>query len=100
MFEPATSETTASSRANGLAIVRWLLVSVPREPIWRILNLARGRYAGALGNTPGHLQHWSSRAFQRFVGMQADVRAVRRPLPWTIVLAEKRAGGDPATRST
>jgi hypothetical protein len=30
---------------------------VPREPIWRIGNMARGRYLGDLGNTPGHIQH-------------------------------------------
>ena len=34
----------------------FLLVSVPREPLWRALNLARGKYAPDLGNTPGHLE--------------------------------------------
>ena len=38
----------------------YLLVSVPREPLWRMLNIARGAYLGALGNTPGHIQHWTS----------------------------------------
>ena len=42
---------------------RWLLVSVPREPLWRGLNMARGAYWRALGNTPGHVNHWSKRAF-------------------------------------
>ncbi|MBW3551728.1 MAG: class I SAM-dependent methyltransferase, partial [Proteobacteria bacterium] len=36
-----------------------VVVSTPREPIWRVLNLARGKYVRALGNTPGHVQHWS-----------------------------------------
>src|SRR5690606_565902 len=40
-----------------------LLVSVPREPLWRILNVARGAYLKDLGNTPGHVNHWSKRAF-------------------------------------
>ena len=31
-------------------------VSVPREPIWRAANMARGKYLGALGNTPGPRQ--------------------------------------------
>ena len=31
-----------------------LLVSVPREPLWRGLNMARGAYLKDLGNTPGH----------------------------------------------
>ncbi len=69
---------------------RQVLVSVPREPMWRALNLARGSYVTALGNTPGHLQHWSRRAFTRFVAQQARVVDVRSPVPWTIVLAEKR----------
>ncbi|MBA3437455.1 MAG: class I SAM-dependent methyltransferase, partial [Thermoleophilaceae bacterium] len=34
---------------------RWLLASVPREPLWRGLNMARGSYWGSLGNTPGHV---------------------------------------------
>ena len=44
---------------------RWLLVSVPREPLWRGLNLARGAYVRDLGNTPGHLNHWCRRALRR-----------------------------------
>ena len=35
---------------------RHLLVSVPREPLWRMLNMARGSYWSALGNTPGPSQ--------------------------------------------
>ena len=38
-----------------------LLVSVPREPLWRALNVARGAYLRELGNTPGHVNHWSKR---------------------------------------
>ena len=43
--------------------LRHLLVSVPREPLWRGLNMARGAYLKDLGNTPGHLNHWSKRSF-------------------------------------
>lgn len=69
---------------------RWVIASVPREPIWRVLNLARLKYVTALGNTPGHLNHWSADAFSRFVSQKAPVRARRTPLPWTMVLAEVR----------
>ena len=65
----------------------FLLVSVPREPVWRVGNMARGRYLGDLGNTPGHVQHWSRRGFVREVAKVADVVEVRAPLPWTMVLA-------------
>jgi SAM-dependent methyltransferase len=63
------------------------LLSVPREPIWRAGNMARGRYVRDWGNTPGHVNHWSARAFERFVGTQFDVEAVAHPLPWTMVRA-------------
>ncbi len=45
-----------------------LLVSVPREPLWRGLNMARGAYIKELGNTPGHLNHWSRKAFVELLG--------------------------------
>ena len=35
---------------------RHIVLSVPREPIWSTLNMARGKYWHALGNTPGHIQ--------------------------------------------
>lgn len=63
-----------------------LLVSVPREPIWRALNMARGAYWSALGNTPGHLNHWSRRGIVELLGGVGEVVEVRTPLPWTLVL--------------
>ena len=68
---------------------KYLICSVPREPLWRILNVARGKYWGSLGNTPGHLQHWSSRKFQQLIRQEFVIEEVRQPLPWTFVLARK-----------
>jgi 2-polyprenyl-3-methyl-5-hydroxy-6-metoxy-1,4-benzoquinol methylase len=65
----------------------WLLVSVPREPLWRALNMARGAYWRSLGNTPGHLNHWSQRAFVSMLERYGTVQEVRSPFPWTMVLA-------------
>ena len=67
-----------------------LIVSVPREPLWRMLNVARGRYWAALGNTPGHLQHWSARGFLALLEDHVEVREVRTPLPWTMALCRRR----------
>ena len=64
----------------------WLLASVPREPLWRALNLARFSYVGELGNTPGHLNHWSKRNFVRFLTRRFEVIELRSPTPWTMVL--------------
>ena len=65
---------------------RHLLVSVPREPLWRGLNMARGAYLSELGNTPGHLNHWSGRAFVRLLGDYGEVIEIRSPFPWTMLL--------------
>jgi 2-polyprenyl-3-methyl-5-hydroxy-6-metoxy-1,4-benzoquinol methylase len=63
-----------------------LLVSVPREPLWRMLNLARGAYWSARGNTPGHLNHWSKRSIVELLSRHGEVVEVRSPFPWTMVL--------------
>lgn len=63
-----------------------LLVSVPREPLWRMLNMARGAYLSDLGNTPGHLNHWSRRSFVRLLSRHGQVVEVRSPFPWTMLL--------------
>jgi 2-polyprenyl-3-methyl-5-hydroxy-6-metoxy-1,4-benzoquinol methylase len=68
-----------------------LIASVPREPLWRILNVARGRYWSELGNTPGHLQHWSASAFTAMLAQRFDVVEVRNPPPWTMALCRVRA---------
>jgi SAM-dependent methyltransferase len=65
---------------------RWLLVSVPREPLWRGLNLARGAYLRDLGNTPGHLNHWSKRSFVALLSRYGEVVQARSPFPWTMLL--------------
>jgi 2-polyprenyl-3-methyl-5-hydroxy-6-metoxy-1,4-benzoquinol methylase len=65
---------------------RHLLVSVPREPLWRMLNMARGAYWPALGNTPGHLNHWTRRSFVELLSRHGTVVEVRSPFPWTMLL--------------
>jgi 2-polyprenyl-3-methyl-5-hydroxy-6-metoxy-1,4-benzoquinol methylase len=65
---------------------RHLLVSVPREPLWRALNMARGAYLREFGNTPGHLNHWSRRSFEALLGRYGQVQEARSPFPWTMLL--------------
>jgi hypothetical protein len=68
----------------------WAIVSVPREPLWRALNMARLRYVGSFGNTPGHLNHWTRRGFIRFLAPSFEVVDVRAPIPWTMALCRVR----------
>lgn len=65
---------------------RHVLLSTPWEPVWRLLNLARGAYWQALGNTPGHLQHFSRRGLVRLAETRLQIEELRRPLPWTMLL--------------
>lgn len=66
------------------------LLSVPREPVWRALNMSRGAYLKDFGNSPGHLQHWSRGGFLKFIGRALEPVEVRSPLPWTVVLCRPR----------
>ena len=70
---------------------RHVLLSTPREPLWRVLNMARGHYLGALGNTPGHVQHWSRSGLARLARTELRLLAERRPVPWTMLLGAPRA---------
>ena len=65
-----------------------LLVSVPREPLWRALNVARGAYVKDLGNTPGHVNHWSRRSFEALLARHGEVVETRSPFPWTMVAGQ------------
>ena len=67
-----------------------LLVSVPHEPLWRALNMARGAYLKDLGNTPGHLNHWSRKAFVTLLERHGTVEETRSPFPWTMLLVRRK----------
>lgn len=62
------------------------ILSVPREPVWRLVNVARGAYLRSLGNTPGHVNHWSTKGFLSLVSRYGEVEVVRSPFPWTMVV--------------
>jgi 2-polyprenyl-3-methyl-5-hydroxy-6-metoxy-1,4-benzoquinol methylase len=79
-------EPTAVLAEMARVASRWLLVSVPREPLWRALNMARGAYLRDLGNTPGHLNHWSKRSFARLLDRYGETVELCSPLPWTMAL--------------
>lgn len=83
--EKAISEIYRILKKGGYA-----LLSVPNEPIWRILNVLRGKYIKDLGNTPGHVNHWSARAFKKFLE-KSELKVVKdiSPFPWTMVVVKK-----------
>ncbi len=68
---------------------RYCLFSVPNEPWWRMANALRGRYLSDLGNTPGHIQHWSAKDFRSLISEYFTIIKVQEPFPWTMVLAQR-----------
>lgn len=69
----------------------YMILGVPREPIWRALNMSRGKYLKDFGNTPGHLNHWSSTKLVKYLEKHFGVvESIKTPLPWTIVLVGKK----------
>jgi len=70
----------------------YVLVSVPYEPIWRILNLIRGKYVRSFGNTPGHLNHWNIPEFRRLL-TNPDFTIVEQnyPFPWQMILLNRKS---------
>lgn len=66
-----------------------ILISVPNEPIWRISNIIRGKYLKDLGNTPGHINHFSKADIIKMVKCYGTIQIVKSPFPWTMILFEK-----------
>lgn len=71
---------------------KYIFISVPREPLWRFLNMARVKYITSLGNTPGHVNHWGKKELIKWINSLDDdwsVVRVSNPLPWTMVLLQR-----------
>lgn len=68
---------------------RALLLSVPNEPGWRISHVLAGRNLRSLGNSPGHINHWSRRSFLGLVSELGNARA-ESVFPWTLAVVDLR----------
>ncbi|MBN1122374.1 MAG: class I SAM-dependent methyltransferase [Anaerolineae bacterium] len=79
-YEKALSELVRVSK-------KYIVISVPNEPLWRILNMMRGKYLRGFGNTPTHVNHWSPPALKKLVSQYAEVQKIYLPIPWIILVA-------------
>jgi SAM-dependent methyltransferase len=69
---------------------RRLILTVPAEPWFQIINLARGRDLIRLGNHPEHVNHWNEKTFAAFVDSAARVVSTKTVFPFVVVTAEPR----------
>jgi len=68
---------------------KYVLLSVPNEPLFTLQRIFRGLNIKHLGNHPEHIQHWSDKAFKKFVSPVLEIVTIETPLPWTLVVAKK-----------
>lgn len=69
---------------------KFLILSVPNEPLFTIQRIVRGKNMLKLGAHPEHIQHWTSGSFEKFVSKICSVKDVQTPLPWILVIAQKK----------
>lgn len=74
----------------GRVAKRFVYLSVPQEPWFRLGNLGRGRHLRRLGNHPEHINLWTRASFVRFVNSRLTVDKVVPSFPWTIIRARVR----------
>ena len=68
---------------------KYILISVPNEPYFRIANILRLKYLKDVGNTPGHRNHWSKKSFRLFLSTHGlKIKEIKCSTLWTIVLCE------------
>ena len=69
---------------------RRLVLTVPAEPWFQLINLARGRDFIRLGNHPEHINHWNEKTFVEFVSAYAKIVSAKTIFPFVVVTAEPR----------
>lgn len=67
-----------------------IVISTPNEPMWRMLNCLRLKYIKDFGNTPGHINHWSSQELKKLVSKYFDIIEMKNPLPWNMIYAKNK----------
>ena len=89
VFEHLSEPDTAIEELKKVT-TKYILITVPHEPFFRIANIVRLKYLKDAGNTPGHLNHWSKKSFELFLASHTlKIITVRCSTLWTIVLCEK-----------
>jgi ubiquinone/menaquinone biosynthesis C-methylase UbiE len=72
---------------------KYVLLSVPNEPIFMLSNLIRVKNVSRFGNDIEHINHWSFWGFEKFVkqnsGLKIQIISKKHPFPWTLLVLEK-----------
>jgi len=69
---------------------KYFFFSVPNEPLWRVLNMLRGKYMKDLGNTPGHINHFSKKKMVKLINEYLLIDEIFYVHPWIFILAKNK----------
>lgn len=69
---------------------KYAVLSVPNEPLFMLGNFLRGKNLTRFGNDIEHINHWTFWMFKSFVSKEFEIKKVLLPLPWTLIVAEKK----------
>lgn len=69
---------------------KYLMISVPNEPLFMISNFLRGKNLSRLGNDIGHINHWNPLSLKKYLTQnRIQVKKIKLPFPWILILGEK-----------
>lgn len=68
----------------------YVLVTVPDEPFFRLMNFGRGKYLKTWGNHPEHINWWNPKQFADMVVKDFQIVNQKISLPWQLILAKKK----------
>ncbi len=69
---------------------KYLIVSVPNEPLFMISNLLRGKNIFKFGNDRGHINHWNPLSLKKYLTQnKVKIKKLNLPFPWITILGEK-----------
>lgn len=69
---------------------KYILLSVPNEPFFRLSNFLRGKNITRWGDDIDHINHWNPKSFQEFIKREkVKIIKIKKPFPWTMILVEK-----------
>lgn len=69
---------------------KYLIISVPNEPLFMLSNFLRGKNFSRLGNDEGHINHWSPSSLRKYLTQnKVKIKKIILPFPWILILGEK-----------
>lgn len=88
VMEHLPSPATALQELSRIS-ARYLILSVPREPHYRLANMVAGANWSRWGDDIDHLQRWTRKQFIDMLSQQFEIMQINAPFPWIMVLCKK-----------